>query len=177
MAPLFIINPQSTRVKKKGSRLRELAKNHTANVIESLDADSFRDQFAAAIKKGAPHIFIEGGDGTLQNVFTEYFKLLPEGIKPARFTIVPGGTTNQVAGNIGAKKLTAAHFAKLIKGETETIHTIPLLAVKIDDQPEQHGFLFSSGAVPMATEYYTDHIRGSGLTGTAAVFATVSAAQ
>ncbi len=175
MTALFVINRQSARVKKKGSRLLTLAKNSQVKILETDSPLNFKPSFADAIKSGVSHIFIEGGDGTVQTVLTEYFRRLPEGIIPAKFTIVSGGTTNQIAGNIGAKKQTEDHLKKLIKGDG-TIHTVPLLDIRVDKSDPHFGLLFSSGAVPMATQYYTDNIRGSGLTGPAAVFATLSAA-
>ena len=174
--PLFVVNQQSSRIQKKGSRLQEIAKTCDAKVIQSDNIESFKSEFNSAIQQGAAHIFIEGGDGTVQNVLTEYFRWLPEKTPPAKFTIIGGGTTNQVAKIIGVKKTHNDYLLDLTQGKHKTVHTLPLLQVRIDDRPAFYGFLFSSGAIPMATDYYMDKIRGNGKTGPSAVYATILAA-
>ena len=176
MSPLFVINTQSSRIQKKGSRLEGIAQSVKARVIRSDDIGVFKTAFRKAISEGAAHIFIEGGDGSVQTVLTEYFNWLPKDTPPAKFTIIGGGTTNQVAKIIGVKKPTPNYLESLIKGQHKTVHALPLLHISVDAQSPIYGFLFTSGAIPMATDYYMEEVRGSGKTGPSAVYTTILAA-
>ncbi len=176
MSPLFVINGQSSRIRKKGSRLEAIAQSCKARIIHSNDIDSFKTAFNSAIKEGAAHIFIEGGDGSVQAVLTEYFKWLSKDTPPAKFTVIGGGTTNQVAKIIGVKKPTPDYLKNLVKGQHKTVHSLPLLQISVDKAAPLHGFLFTSGAIPMATDYYMEEVRGRGKTGPSAIYTTILAA-
>lgn len=176
MRPLFIINRQSSKIRKKGSQLSSLAEPFNAMVIETADQGRFLHNLTASMTREPTHIFIEGGDGTAQIAITEYFNRLEDEQPPARFTLVCGGTTNQVAKNIGVKKMNAERLRAILALETETVYDLSLLEVTIDNSPARYGFLFSSGAIPMATEVYNGKIEESGKKGPGAVYATILSA-
>lgn len=143
------------------------------SLIEADSLADFKERLQIAVKSEPKHIFIEGGDGTAHIVMTEYFRALKSGQRPARFTIVSGGTTNQVAGNIGTKKASAEYLKSLLTLEAGTINTLPLLEIKVDDHAPYFGFLFSSGAIPMATQHYANKLGVNGKTGPGAVYTTI----
>jgi len=176
MRPLFIINQQSTRIRKKGSQLSPLAEKFDALVIETDNPERFSHLVAGAVAQNPDHIFIEGGDGTAQIAMTEYFRHLADGIPPARFTLISGGTTNQIARNIGVKNITKTRLEKILKLDSEAIHDLSLLDVQIDDEDSRFGFLFSSGAIPMATEVFMGKVEEKGKKGPSAVYATILSA-
>lgn len=176
MIPLFIINRQSSRTRKKGSQLAPLADAVNALVIETADQDRFAHNLSASMSQNPTHIFIEGGDGTAQIVMTEYFRRLKDNQPPARFTLISGGTTNQVAKNIGVKKMTSERLNAILSLESDTVHDLSLLDVRIDNGPATFGFLFSSGAIPMATDVYNGKIAEKGKKGPSAVYATILSA-
>ena len=173
MAALFVVNQQSSRIKKKGSRIKPIAKALKAPLIEADNLEKFKATLQLHVQDKPDHIFIEGGDGTAHIVMTEYFRALEKGRPPASFTLIGGGTTNQVAGNIGTKNVSSDYFKRLIKKDAGTVHTLPLLQVNVDDHAAFYGFLFSSGAIPMATRHYTDNLNDKNTKGPAAVYATI----
>ncbi|NNE59195.1 MAG: hypothetical protein HKN36_13900 [Hellea sp.] len=172
MPPLFIINQRGSRVQKKGSSLASIAGQVGAAIINASSLETFQEQLAEHMKSDPEHIFIEGGDGTAHIVLTEYFRRLGNR-KPARFTIVSGGTTNQIAGVIGTKKIDLTQVQKILSGQAANVHQIPLLEISIDGSPSEYGFLFSSGAIPMATDYFQTRKAEKGGANTSAVYSTI----
>ncbi len=176
MKPLFIINRGSSRIRKKGSQLANLADGVKAMVIETDNMDKFIHNIAASMTEAPTHVFIEGGDGTAQIAMTQYFKRRNLEAAPARFTLISGGTTNQVAGNIGIKTINHDRLRNLLEMNTNTVHDLSLLDVRIDSGVANFGFLFSSGAIPMATNVYMGKVEEKGKKGPAAVYATILSA-
>ena len=176
MKPLFIINRASSRIRKKGSQLASLADSTDAMVIETDNLDKFIHNLSASLSQSPRHIFIEGGDGTAQMAMTEYFKRRNMDAGPARFTLISGGTTNQIAGNIGVKTINSDRLRALLNMETDTVHDLSLLDVRVDGGTANFGFLFSSGAIPMATNVFMGKVEQKGKKGPAAVYATILSA-
>lgn len=160
-------------MKRKGSRIKPVAQALGHPLIEADSLEAFKSLLQIAVRSEPQHIFIEGGDGTAHIAMTEYFRALKPGQRPARFTIVSGGTTNQVAGNIGTKKASAEYLRALMTLDSGTVHTLPLLEIKVDDHAPYFGFLFSSGAIPMATQHYSNKLGVDGKTGPGAVYTTI----
>ena len=85
-----------------------------------------------------------------------------------KFTLLPGGMTNQVAKNIGLKSFSKSGLKQLLskhKSEKQT----RLLKVSSEEHPDLFGFLFSTGGVPMVTTYTKDKLHKRGIGGSAAV--------
>jgi len=176
LKPLFIINRASNRIQRRGSQLAELVDAANAMVIETDNQDKFIHNLAASLTQSPSHIFIEGGDGTAQLTMTQYFKRRNLDAAPARFTLVSGGTTNQVAGNIGIKNINSDRLRNILEMNTDTVHDLSLLDVRVDDSAASFGFLFSSGAIPMATNVFEGKVEEKGKKGPAAVYATILSA-
>ncbi len=169
MSRLFIVNPLSARVAKKGAVLETLADELD---IDCLRLDSFDGLPAAvteAAKTGVSHVVIEGGDGTVQGILTAFLQQSDRFDALPSFTIVPAGMTNQVAKNIGLKS-TSAKAVKSALSRDLTPQNVPLLKVTDDKGASYAGFLFSTGAIPQITRYTTGQIHKKGIGGSAAVF-------
>ena len=164
--PWFVINTASAKVAKKGALLPTIAKAHNAvlrDVGDFSDVDTLvRDALAA----NAQHIVIEGGDGTVQGVLTEFLRQEKARNLPI-FTLVPGGNTNQVARNVGLSGATAQAVKTAL--HQDTIVTAPLLRIKDKAGRKYYGFLFSSGALPQVTDYTKDKLHDRGIGGSMAV--------
>jgi len=164
--PWFVINTASAKVAKKGALLPTIAKAHNAvlrDVGDFSDVDTLvRDALAA----NAQHIVIEGGDGTVQGVLTEFLRQEKACNLPI-FTLVPGGNTNQVARNVGLSGATAQAVKTAL--HQDTIVTAPLLRIKDKAGRKYYGFLFSSGALPQVTDYTKDKLHDRGIGGSMAV--------
>lgn len=167
MQPWFVFNAASARVAKKGALLPRIAETHNAilrDVGDFCDVDRLVED---AIAAKANHIVIEGGDGTVQGILTEFLRHQKARNLPV-FTLVPGGNTNQVARNIGLSAATAEAVAKALS-KNNVIHNAPLLRIKDKAGRKYYGFLFSSGALPQVTDYTKDKLHDRGIGGSMAV--------
>jgi diacylglycerol kinase family enzyme len=181
MKPIFVINPLSESVAKKGSSLAALPSDVAAGVFRDDIFDRFDEIVAAGRKAG--WVVIEGGDGTAQGIISAFFNRSPhitsEGVNKnlsgtalPKFTLLPGGMTNQVAKNIGLRTRKMTAVKRLLNGQHESLQT-PLLRVSAQNHPDHYGFLFSSGGVPMVTQFTKDKIHSRGIGGSFAVCAGI----
>jgi len=165
MSALFIVNQLSQRVASKGARLAPIAASLGVELYEVGDFKTLPAKVTEAAENKTRQIFIEGGDGTVQGVLSEFlrqaasFETLPD------FAIIAGGMTNQIAKNIGLKPA----LIKTALGGTLPKKTMPLLTVRTGDGATHNGFLFSTGAVPMVTEYTKSKLHKNGIGGSLAV--------
>jgi len=169
MTPLFLINSASEGVSRDGSILERLA---AENDVKSVHLTSFPELdriVEESSQNGTDHVFIEGGDGTIQKVLTAFltkrdaFEILPA------FTIVPHGMTNQIAKNIGLKRPDRKLVQAVIDGKNKSRSKTALVCVSQKGQADQFGFLFSTGGVPMVTTYTKKKLHGRGIGGSLAV--------
>ncbi len=168
MKPFFIINPQSSAVRKRGSALEGLARERDLPIVHTQDVSELPDVLRAACETSADWICIEGGDGTIQATMTAFMQIKPELKQLPRFSLLPGGMTNQVARQIGMKRPSRKRLSSLLDGAEPDITPMPMLKISSDDKT-RHGFLFSTGALPMATRYYFDNVHQDGKGGAGAV--------
>jgi len=165
MSAIFIVNMLSHRVATKGSRLEALADQYDIELYSLDDFKSLPAKVSEIAQSNIGTVFIEGGDGTVQGVLSTFlrqsakFKILP------KFAIIEGGMTNQVAKNIGLK---ASLLPSTLKSEFPS-HPVSLLSIQTDSTNTHYGFLFSTGAVPMVTEYTKRNLHKRGIGGSLAV--------
>ena len=168
MRRLFIVNPLSERVARKGSVLELLAGEMGINCIRLDPFDLLPAAVTQAAENDINHVIIEGGDGTVQGVLSaflnqsEKFKTFPA------FSIIPAGMTNQVAKNIGLKSASPNSVKAALNRKLTPIDA-PMLDVVDIDGASYAGFLFSTGAIPQITRYTTSEIHKKGIGGSAAV--------
>ena len=167
MKPWFVFNAASARVAKRGALLPTIAKTHDAVLRDVGDFSDVGTLVQDALATKAQHIVIEGGDGTVQGILTEFLRHEKARNLPI-FTIVPGGNTNQVARNIGLSATTTDAVAKALS-ENNAINSAPLLRIKDKTGRKYYGFLFSSGALPQVTDYTKDKLHDRGIDGSMAV--------
>lgn len=167
MQPWFVFNAASAKVAKRGALLPSLAETHNAILRDVGDFSDVDTLVQDALAAKAEHIVIEGGDGTVQGILTEFLRHEKARNLPI-FTLVPGGNTNQVARNIGLSAATPQAVAKALSANAE-ISKAPLLRIKDKAQRKYYGFLFSSGALPQVTDYTKDKLHDKGIGGSLAV--------
>lgn len=165
MKPVFVINALSETVARKGSKLKPLCKN-ASKVFDTQIFDHLDEIVIAGIEAG--WVIIEGGDGTVQGIITAFFNHIDAPSCMPRFTLLPGGMTNQVAKNIGLSPFSKNAIEALINNP-ENLTQMPLLRVSSFDHPDLFGFLFSTGGVPMVTEYTKNKLHSRGVGGSTAV--------
>jgi len=165
---LFIVNPLSERVARKGSVLETLADEMDIECIQLEPFDILLTAVSRAAKTGINHVIIEGGDGTVQGVLSAFLDQIDKFEIFPVFSIIPAGMTNQVAKNIGLKSA-APKAVKTALNRGLTPINVPMLNVSDSDGPRYAGFLFSTGAIPQITRYTTNEIHKKGIGGSAAV--------
>ncbi|MEP3891076.1 MAG: diacylglycerol kinase family protein [Hellea sp.] len=163
----FVFNAASAKVAKKGALLPKIAQQHDAILRDVGDFSDVDKLVEEALAANANHVVIEGGDGTVQGILTEFLRHEKTKNLPI-FTLVPGGNTNQVARNIGLKAATPQAVAKALS-QDHSIAQAPLLRIKDKTGRKYYGFLFSSGALPQVTDYTRDKLHDRGVGGSMAV--------
>lgn len=167
MGTAFFINPHSERVGKKGSRLATHAPEFGAKVYDLALFEALPSQVESALQK-AELIVIEGGDGTIQCVMSEFLRQMKNVDSAPDFAFASGGMTNQVAEIIGMRSVGRSGLKAL--HHSPDVLKKPLLRLSAPDIADQFGFLFSTGALPMVTDYAKSEIHTRGIGGTMAVF-------
>jgi len=120
--PWFVFNAASAKVAKKGALLPKIADKHNAILRDVGDFSDVDTLVQDALSAKAEHIVIEGGDGTVQGILTEFLRHEKARNLPL-FTLVPGGNTNQVARNVGLKSITPAFSSQA--GPCRKLRIIP----------------------------------------------------
>ncbi|MEE9273350.1 MAG: diacylglycerol kinase family protein [Robiginitomaculum sp.] len=170
----FLINPLSNTVATRGSVLARAnslpAKTYTLDSFD--DLPDFVTKIADA---NTEIVFIEGGDGTIHSVLTEFLDQQQSFNPLPQFVLMPGGTTNLVAKQIGMKRPSIKKVAKILTApKVVTRVDIPLLNLKYANEERQYkGFLFSTGALVSATSYTLTTVYKEGILGSAAVRTTL----
>lgn len=173
MTPLFLVNPESATVRKRGSTLDRLSGETGASVYHLSDFSALPDIVQSCIGRHN-RVFIEGGDGTVHGVMTAFMRRRDMFGPLPKFSILPGGMTNQVAGHIGVKYKSRTALRRLLEGTIGESRPMPLLHVTSPDIEDHFGFLFSSGAVPMGTDYCKQRIHDKGIGGSLAVAVAIA---
>ena len=168
MSRLFIVNPFSERVSKKGSFLENFARELGQKCVRLEPFDVIHTAVSEAADKGVNHVVIEGGDGTVQGILSAFLSQIDQFKTFPAFSIIPAGMTNQVAKNIGLKSAAPNAIKAALNTELTPIN-VPMLNVIDHDGPSYAGFLFSTGAIPQITRYTTSEIHKKGIGGSAAV--------
>ena len=166
---LAISNANAKKIAKRGSSLSKVplpdGKHHHTQTPDDL-VPLFEDAAEARLK----HLIIEGGDGTVRTVLTAMLNSYDKSqILPA-VSILPRGTTNQIASNLGVKK--PADIKSIFKGNYHAI-AMPMVKIKSKAFKTQYGFLFSTGALPYVSRFTQDKINAKGIGGGTAVIGAV----
>jgi len=171
LSPIFIVNTLSQTVLKKGSVLTSLAADYGAKVFSDDVFNRLPNIIEHCLNVPRPWVIIEGGDGTAQGILTALLKRRDEFDVFPVVTLLPGGMTNQVAKNIGLKKREDIKplLDKNLTAQQSTEHYVPLVRVSSGASPDFYGFLFSTGAIPMITNYTKSKLHQRGIGGSIAV--------
>lgn len=167
---IFFANSKSQGVRRKGSRLHAFYTAHKA------DTYIFTDDPSALLQvefTPADHLFIEGGDGTLQKTITGLLNSLTDISHCPKLSIVAGGLTNQIAANIGLKTKRDAAIKEAINAPQRGLRPTAILKLEQPNSAPEYGCLFSTGALPFVTDYYEQKIRANRAGGASGVAATV----
>ena len=176
MRVVFFVNHQSQGVRRKGSRLKSYFEAHPNSAYSYFEAQSEQateEIFTQLQLTPQDHLFMEGGDGTMQTTLTCLMKSLKTAEQCPKLSIIAGGLTNQIAANIGLKASRHSHITSAITQSDKGLRPTPILKLDGLTNSPIFGCLFSSGALPFVTEYYAQKVRDSHTGGKAAIAATL----
>lgn len=165
----LISNPASGHNRDQFERIRAQIERHPAihHCITHGTADiapALRE--LAALDIGV--LAINGGDGTAAAVLGELIESKPFATVPL-IALLPGGTANNTAGDIGARGAlhkAVARFCRWCDGERATAGNVAqraLMRVVIDGAAPRYGMFLGGGAVIHGTEYAHREIHSRGL--------------
>jgi diacylglycerol kinase family enzyme len=175
----FITNPLSHSVAKDGSVLEQTAidvdRNSYVSRYHLTDFSTLDEIVRSICSHQSEMVFIEGGDGTVHGILSEFLRQSPSFPTFPKFVLLPGGMTNLVADLAGVTTPTPQKLHALLDGETShQLTQLPLLTLTYgSDNQAYHGFLFSTGALPKATQYCLDQVHTKGIPGAQAVRMTL----
>lgn len=166
----LISNPVSGHNRDQFEGIRGRIEEHTGihhRVTQSAAEIATVLEELAALDIGV--LAINGGDGTVSAILGE---LLESGLfdQPPLIAILPGGTANMNAGDIGVRgslPKAVTRFCQWCEGERHTLGKLAkrtLMRVVTDnDQPPQYCMFLGGGAIIHGTEYAHREIHSRGL--------------
>jgi diacylglycerol kinase (ATP) len=168
----IVLNPHSGRLRKRMDSIRSLAALIPGAIVREADSLAELKRVVDELGNLAPdHLVIAGGDGTVQALLSH---LMVSGRWPSLplISIVPGGTTNMTATDIGvrgsAEKNLKALGQALRSSSGITLVTRPLLQICQANRPDLYGMFFGIGIIARGAGYFHRHIKKTGLTGESA---------
>ncbi len=164
----LISNPNSGRNKKQLGQVQHLLSGH-AQISHRLteSADAIAGVLADFAEQGIDVLAINGGDGTVAQVFTHllekpYFKLLPS------IVLLPGGTTNMNVGDVGVSGNLLQAVKKLCRWSVQhqPAQALQRAILKVQpgrDQTAIYGMFFGTGAIIEGIQYCHDRLHSRGV--------------
>jgi diacylglycerol kinase (ATP) len=174
----LIVNPLSGRGSGKGLALAEQLRSDRHVTVRVLDRFDQLGRFILDMADdGVSDLFISSGDGTTQEILTQIAEQRPFRHLP-RIGLVPHGTTNLTAADLGLRRRSIAAQAEFIRTLKPAVikarHTVRCANPR-DGRP-RHGMFVGTGAVAMATRYCQQAFNDRGVKGQWATFATLAGA-
>ncbi|TWI56720.1 diacylglycerol kinase-like protein [Pseudomonas duriflava] len=163
----ILLNPLSGRVKRCLPRLRALAASVPgASMYEASRPEAVAHAVQRWQADGLDVLVIMGGDGTLQAALTA---LLHEPTRPLpALLVVPGGTTNMSAADLGARlkpEPALKALAAWAHGRGNAPRSILRPALRVEGSSLQFGLFFGTGAILTGVRYFHQHVRPTGVRG------------
>lgn len=172
-----IINPRSGRGRGKGLALASAlrAENAPADVCVLDDFAALIPSLERMASNRVENLFISSGDGTVQAIQTWLAEKKAFAKMPS-LCLLPHGTTNMTAADLGFQRRNIADQASFISNptaqQTRSRHTIRVANPRHGQA--QHGMFFGIGAVSEATRYCQVAFNDKGVGGNWATFATLA---
>ena len=174
-----IVNPDAGRGKGKGQALAEaLAGHENINVHLLNHFSELEPALRHCASQKVKELYISSGDGTIQATITQMigqqlFETYP------RIGILPHGTTNLTAIDLGLKIRTPSAQAQFIISHTPTKFKIrnTLHVLNPSNNGPRHGFTLGGGAAAIATRLTQIEFNDKGRTGQFAAAQMIAAAM
>jgi len=171
----LIVNPLAGKGSGKGMALAERLggmPGARAYVLERFE--QLRGFLAELAQAQVTDLFISSGDGTIQEILTMIAEEKPFGLPP-RIGLLPHGTTNLSANDLGFRPRTVEAQADFLRNlppcEVQQRNTIR--CANPGDGKPRHGMFVGTGAVAEATRYCQQAFNAHGVKGQWAVAGTL----
>jgi diacylglycerol kinase (ATP) len=172
----LIINPMAGKESGKGMALAAMLDRDPGVSVAVMarfeDIAAILKDFAAA---GVSDLFISSGDGTVHEILTQLAEDGPFASLP-RIGLLPHGTTNLAASDVGLKPRAIDDQARFIRRLAPAVLK-PRPTVRCanpGDGRVRHGMFVGTGAVADATRYCQDAFNAKGVKGQWATFGTLA---
>jgi diacylglycerol kinase (ATP) len=170
----LIVNPQAGGANRKGLALAARLEGQAAVSLSVLR--HFSELGAILIQMargGVTDLFVSSGDGTIQEILTRIAEDAPFAVLP-RLCLLPHGTTNLSANDIGFRGGPAAEVAFIQNPEaSEIARRQTIRCANPGDGKPRHGMFVGCGAVAEATLYCQQAFNKRGVHGQWAVARTL----
>ena len=164
----LIVNPYSSRRNRRGIALAERLRGAPGVSVAMLERFSelpgLLHRFAA---EGVDTLFISSGDGTVHAIQTELVERNPFAGLP-RLAILPQGTTNMTAADLGVQAKSLDRQMELIKGGGDAGACKVRATVKVANPRDgrvRHGMFLGTGAIWSGVKFCQDKVQATGLKG------------
>ncbi len=166
----LLCNPLSGRLQGRMPAIRKLAAAYPAVIfLQASTPEQMGTAVDRMIAEGAELLILAGGDGTVQAVLNHLLANRHIDRQPL-ITIIPGGTTNMTASDLGIQGNPAKLLASLLLQlqqpvQEEQVIRRPVLCVRQETGPAVYGMFFGAGYIANGVKYFHKRIRSSGITG------------
>jgi diacylglycerol kinase family enzyme len=164
----LLFNPLSGRIRKRKDAIRRAAGEISGTCREVTNAHEINASVDAFVDAGTDLLVIIGGDGTVQGVLGHLFATQPLAKWPL-LTIVPGGTTNMIALDLGicgspesVLQQLGACFQKDFPPALMERH---VLCIEQSGAGKVYGMFFAVGLIARAVIFSQSRIKRLGITG------------
>jgi diacylglycerol kinase (ATP) len=165
----LIFNPLSGRIRKRKDAIRRaLTEIPGATCREVTNADEINASVEAFVDAGVDLLVIVGGDGTVQGVLCHLFATQPLSRWPV-LTVIPGGTTNMTALDLGIVGSPESILQKLrdfkLKRALPVLLQRHVLCIEQAGVGNIYGMFFAVGLIARAVIFSQSRIKQLGITG------------
>jgi len=174
----LIVNPSAGKGNGKGLALAAQLEADPAIIIRTLERFEQLEGFVRDMARAdVSHLFISSGDGTIQEILT---MIAEDGLfaTPPSITLLPHGTTNLSANDIGFRSHAIDSQAAFLRNlnTRELCMRNTIRCANPGDGKIRHGMFVGTGAVAVATRYCQQAFNDQGIKGQWAVAGTLFAA-
>jgi hypothetical protein len=174
----LIVNPRSGKGNGKGIALAGKLRGDSLFSIRILDQFEQLPSFVEDMARDeVSDLFISSGDGTIQEILTHIAER-PLFRKRPRISLLPHGTTNLTAADLGLRHRTIDAQAQFMRSLTRNdLRPRPTIrCANPGDGKVRHGMFVGTGAVSLGTLFCQQAFNARGVKGQWATFATLASA-
>jgi diacylglycerol kinase (ATP) len=166
----LISNPHSRRNRSQLAAVQAIVANHP-NIHHHItqSADEIPDALQDFAQQDVDVLAVNGGDGTIAQVFSELIEQCPFARLPS-VILLPGGTTNMNVGDVGLRgKLIKAirHLANWAEQGSDHVERLTRPILRVEGSVDGRiacGMFFGTGTIIRGIEYYHRKVGNRGIT-------------